>query len=61
VCRVLIKVTCPAFGGAGFNRLYATSATQGLSASQVADQPAGQTLFIDTDVAGLPEYPVILE
>ncbi|MCP8686374.1 SMP-30/gluconolactonase/LRE family protein [Marinobacterium sedimentorum] len=54
-------VTCPAFAGPGLNRLYVTSATQGLSAAQIVAEPAGQTLFIDTDTRGLAEYPVILE
>nr|WP_067288910.1 SMP-30/gluconolactonase/LRE family protein [Marinobacterium profundum] len=54
-------VTCPAFAGSDLKRLYVTSATQGLSGAQIAAEPAGQTLFIDTDTRGLAEYPVILE
>ncbi|ANG61083.1 gluconolactonase [Marinobacterium aestuarii] len=53
-------VTCPAFAGADLQRLYVTSATQGLSEAQIAAEPAGQTLFIDTDTQGVAEYPVIL-
>ncbi len=54
-------VTCPAFGGVDLTRLFATSARQGLSESQLASQPAGQTLFIDTGTKGQPEHSVILE
>ncbi|UTW10709.1 SMP-30/gluconolactonase/LRE family protein [Marinobacterium rhizophilum] len=54
-------VSCPAFGGIGLSTLYVTSAMQGLSDPQIAATPAGQTLCLDAGVAGLPEYPVILE
>ncbi len=53
-------VTCPAFGGTDLTRLFATSARQGLSASQLASQPAGQTLYLDQGVKGQPEPAVIL-
>jgi sugar lactone lactonase YvrE len=53
-------VTCPAFGGPKLSRLYVTSATQDLSASEIAATPAGQTLYMETDATGLPEYPVML-
>ena len=55
------RPTCPAFGGAGFTRLYITSAGDRLSKQALADQPhAGKIIAIDLDVAGLAEYQVVL-
>lgn len=53
-------VTCPAFGGPNLHRLYVTSATQDLSASEIAATPAGQTLYMDTDATGQAEHSVML-
>jgi sugar lactone lactonase YvrE len=54
-------VTCPAMGGPDLTTLFATSAQQGLSAAQLAqDVHAGQTFATQTTLKGLPEYQVIL-
>ncbi len=51
--------TCPAFGGHDLNRLYITSARQGLSEMELAKQPhAGKVLALDIDIAGQAEFPV---
>ncbi|WP_111404734.1 MULTISPECIES: SMP-30/gluconolactonase/LRE family protein [Meridianimarinicoccus] len=48
--------TCPAFGGAELDRLFVTTAAEG-----IADDPAaGLTYAIDAGVTGLPEHRVIL-
>jgi L-arabinonolactonase len=48
--------TCPAFGGPDLGVLYVTSATIGLSASELVAQPcAGGILALDPGVRGLPE------
>jgi sugar lactone lactonase YvrE len=48
--------TCPAFGGPDLGMLYVTSATIGLSASELVAQPcAGGILALDPGVRGLPE------
>ena len=52
------QMTCPAFGGDGLRRLFATSATQGLSEKATAD---GQTFATEVDVAGQAEHRVLLD
>ena len=50
------NITCPAFGGAGLDILYVTSATAALNAAQRAAQPQAGGLFaIEAGVRGLPE------
>ena len=50
------RPTCPAFGGKDLKTLYITSAREGLSAEQLAQEPlAGGVFSIDVDVPGLPE------
>jgi L-arabinonolactonase len=50
------RPTCPAFGGAGLDVLYVTSATFGLTPEQQADQPwAGGLLALEPGVRGLAE------
>ncbi|MEL7276254.1 MAG: SMP-30/gluconolactonase/LRE family protein [Pseudomonadota bacterium] len=50
------QVTCPAFGGEGFDTLYVTTARQGLDAESLAEQPhAGQTFRVLGTVPGRPE------
>jgi len=50
--------TCPAFGGSD---LYVTSARQGLSAEQCANQPGAGQVFVVKGVArGQAEHRVIL-
>jgi sugar lactone lactonase YvrE len=48
--------TCPAFGGATFDRLFVTTAHEGID----DDPAAGLTYALYPGVAGLPEYRVIL-
>ncbi|EPJ44787.1 MAG: hypothetical protein OFPII_32230 [Osedax symbiont Rs1] len=52
--------TCPAFGATNFTKMFVTSASQGLSDTELTAQPAGQTFCIDLKVPGLAEHPVIL-
>ena len=53
------QVTCPAFGGADLKTLYTTSAKEGLSAADQADQPlAGAVFAVEMEVAGLAERRV---
>jgi sugar lactone lactonase YvrE len=53
--------TCPAFGGPDLRDLYVTSATQGLDAKTLDQNPLNGTTFCIPDVAdGLPEPRVIL-
>lgn len=55
------RPTSLAFGGADLNRLYITSMTFGVSASDLAHQPlAGRLLVCDPGVRGLPQPPVTL-
>ncbi|WP_255854138.1 SMP-30/gluconolactonase/LRE family protein [Marinobacterium rhizophilum] len=55
------QISCPAFGGIKLDRLYATSATEGLSGERLKQLPtAGQTFAIDTNVQGQAEYRVLL-
>ena len=50
------RPTCPAFGGAGLDVLYVTSASIGLSAEERARQPwAGGVLALDPGVRGIAE------
>jgi L-arabinonolactonase len=51
------RPTCPAFGGAGFERLYVSTARIGLSEEALAAQPAAGGIFELTvpGVRGLPE------
>lgn len=52
------RTTSCAFGGAGLDQLYVTSARDGLSESQLAEQPhAGGLFVIQPGVAGLPITP----
>lgn len=52
------RTTSCAFGGAGLDQLYVTSARDGLSESQLAEQPhAGGLFVIEPGVAGLPITP----
>ncbi len=49
-------VTCPAMGGADFTTMYCTSATEGLSAEQIAAAPlSGATFAISGTLVGRPE------
>jgi sugar lactone lactonase YvrE len=55
------QVTCPAFGGKDLKRLFLTSANKTMSAEQLANEKvAGGVFYIDVDVAGQPEYPIVL-
>ncbi len=55
------QVSCPAFGGKNFDRLYLTTAREGLDAEALHSDPlAGQTFFADPGVTGRPEPRVIL-
>lgn len=50
------NITMPCFGGPDFRTLYVTSARQGRSEAQLAQEPlAGAVFAIDVDVPGLPE------
>lgn len=50
------RPTCPAFGGNDLKTLYITSARDGLSAEELAQQPhAGGVFAIRVDVPGMPE------
>lgn len=56
-------VSCPAFGGPGLGTLFATTATQGLSAAERAAQPQAGMTFSATGPGigpGLAEHRVIL-
>ncbi|MBX2806164.1 MAG: SMP-30/gluconolactonase/LRE family protein [Hyphomicrobiales bacterium] len=56
-----INMTCPAFGGETFGDLYVTSAMQGFTEDQLAEQPAAGNTFLVRDVAiGQPEHRVTL-
>ncbi len=55
------QVTCPAIGGPGLDRLFATSAAQGLSASAREKEPAaGMTFATAIPVRGQAEHRVVL-
>ncbi len=48
--------SCPAFGGPDLDQLMVTTAREGLTPEQLADQPLAGALFVfQTDVTGLPE------
>ena len=50
--------TMPAFGGQDMKTIFLTTATQRLSADELASQPlAGGLLAVSVDVAGHPVYP----
>jgi L-arabinonolactonase len=52
------QVTCCAFGGAGLDRLFITTARTGLDAAALAGQPHAGALFaIDGGVTGLADTP----
>jgi len=49
------NITCPVFGGREFDRLYVTSARDGLDERQLAAQPhAGAVFAVDVGARGLP-------
>jgi sugar lactone lactonase YvrE len=53
--------TCPAFGGADFQTLFATSARDGLDAAALAMHPdSGAVFAVETNKAGQAEHRVIL-
>ena len=50
------RPTCCAFGGPNLDILYITTASQQMTAEELAKQPfAGSLLVIDAGVRGLPE------
>ena len=52
------QVTCCAFGGAGLDQLFVTTARTGLDAAALAREPQAGALFvIDAGVAGLADTP----
>jgi L-arabinonolactonase len=57
--RIALPVTqpsCVAFGGPDLNLLLVTTARDGLTPGQLADQPLAGALFVyETDITGLPE------
>lgn len=54
-------ITCPAFGGENCSSLFATSATEGLSKSELDVQTsAGQTFVVDSAAEGIAEYQVLV-
>lgn len=54
-------ITCPAFGGEDMRALFATSASDGLTEEQRANQPdAGKTFVTTVEVSGMPEPQVTL-
>ena len=49
---------CPAFGGAGLDQLFVTTARTGLRAAALAGEPhAGALFVIDAGVTGLADTP----
>lgn len=55
------RTTCPAFGGDDLKTLYITSARQGMTDEELANEPhAGSVFALRVDVPGLPETPVRL-
>lgn len=55
------RVTCPAFGGAELDRLFVTSAQEGMAAAERAAEPeAGMTFARGVAARGLPEPAVKL-
>lgn len=56
------QTSCPAFGGARLDRLFVTTAREGLSDEALAQDPlAGQTFVAQTTFKGLPEPAILLE
>lgn len=53
----VVQVSCPCLGGPNLSTLYVTSATEGLDAAGEMD---GMTFFVETEVRGQAEPPVIL-
>lgn len=52
------KPTSCAFGGAGYRRLFVTTATRGLSEEGLRREPhAGRVLVLDVGVCGMPPVP----
>ena len=52
------RPTSCTFGGAGYRRLFVTTATRGLDAARLAAEPlAGRVLELDVGVAGMPAVP----
>lgn len=50
------RPTCPAFGGKDLKTMYITSAREGMTAEQLADEPiAGSVFAIEVDVPGQAE------
>ncbi len=55
------QVTCPAFGGPDLKTLFITTANKGMSEEQLAaEKVAGGLFVIDVDIAGQPEFPIVL-
>ncbi|MGB3553254.1 MAG: SMP-30/gluconolactonase/LRE family protein [Jannaschia sp.] len=53
--------TCPAFGGPDLDRMFVTSATQGLADGALDHQPgSGRTWIAQMPVRGIPERRVVL-
>ncbi|ATH79565.1 gluconolaconase [Vreelandella venusta] len=53
--------SCPAFAGPGLTKLYITTAQEGFSAEQLAQEPtAGSLYVVETGIAGLAELPLRL-
>ena len=53
--------TCPAFGGEGLATLYITTASEGLTEEQLAQQPdAGRIFAVDAGVCGFAEHRAVL-
>ena len=55
------RTSCPAFGGAGLDTLFVTTAQEGMDADGRRTEPqAGMTFARDLDVRGVPEPAVVL-
>ena len=56
-----LQASCPAFGGADFDRMFVTSARVDMDADALAAAPANGCVFeVDPGARGLPEYQVVL-
>lgn len=64
IARVELPVSqpsCPAFAGPNLTTLYITTAQEGFSAAQLAQEPTAGSLYaVDTGIAGLAELPLRL-
>ncbi len=64
IARVELPVSqssCPAFAGPDLTTLYITTAQEGFSAAQLAQEPTAGSLYaVDTGIAGLAELPLRL-